>query len=239
MCAVKPCKDVGAEEVSRKAIELGFRKENEPEYSCTVARKDGACTAQPELAREFCPKTCNLCHALEPWTWCKNSGLFCLASQSWCDSNTRCGKPVKNASECRTAAAELGFNSSVIELDTPWGPHGCFQAIEAAEQSQLYYNNNGMNRNSINVKALCSKHTPTKGEGSGDGSQCRRRSNKILPHVSACAVGCSCAHAVQSLHSLRLRMRCSAYVVKCKDCLSTRLISRTLKWRSGNLFTSA
>ena len=236
MCAVKPCKDVGAQELTRRVTELGFRKENDPEYSCKGAQKDGACTALPELAKELCPKTCNLCHAMEPWTWCKKSGSFCLASQSWCDGNTRCGNPIKNASECRTAAAELGFNSSVIELETPWGPHGCFQAIEKAGQSQLYYNNNGTNRDSINVKALCSMHT--KGEGSDDGSQCRHRSNKILLHVSACAVGCNCAHAVQSLHSLRPRMRCSAYVVKCKDCLSTRLISRTLNLHSGNLFTS-
>ena len=87
---------------------------------------------------------------------CGPAGEFCLASQNWCDSVTRCGNPIKNVSECRTAAAELGFNSTVIEVDSKAAPLGCFQAIEDADQSQLYYNPNGKPlSDSMFVKALC------------------------------------------------------------------------------------
>ena len=73
---------------------------------------------------------------------CHISGRFCLASQNICDGLTKCGNPIKSASECFEAATELGLNSTVIELDSGDAPHGCFQAILDDQQPPVFYNNN-------------------------------------------------------------------------------------------------
>ena len=152
---MKPCKDQSAEEVTRKARELGVIR-NDQSYTCDKGLRDGACTAMPRTAKMLCAKTCNLCDGPKPWTWCDIAGKFCLASQNWCDGNTRCGNPIKNIDDCHNAAMELGLNSTVIELDNKVAPHGCFMAIEGTYQSQLYFNFNGnfMSDSSF-VKTLC------------------------------------------------------------------------------------
>ena len=130
-------------------------------YGCAQALRDGACSLLPKIVvREFCPKTCGLCEMPEPAPWCRMEDKFCLASQNWCDGSTKCGKPIKNTSDCSAAAAELGINSTVVELESKDAPSGCFLAVETITRTQLYYNPNGQySSNHQFAKALCSVRT--------------------------------------------------------------------------------
>ena len=154
VCAAK-CEDQSEEAVSKKAAELGVVHSV---YSCARAKSDGACSLV-NIAKEFCPKTCELCNVPPPWTWCRISGGFCLASQSFCDSNTKCGDPLKSASRCRAAAADLGLNSTIIEVDSIDAPYGCFQAMSDHQQSLVYHNKNdggSFSSKDLFAKSLCS-----------------------------------------------------------------------------------
>lgn len=153
------CEDKSDEEVRKKAAELGILH---PLYSCARAKADGACSLG-DVAKEFCPKTCELCSEPPPWTWCYISGSFCLASQGFCDSTTKCGDAVKRQSDCRAAASQLGLNSTVTEIDNADAPDGCFQARFDDRQSHVYYNKHskktGSGRFSLRdsfFKSLCS-----------------------------------------------------------------------------------
>lgn len=151
------CEDKSEEIVVKKAAEFGLA-----DYSCARGLREGLC-ALGDLAKELCPATCKLCKVPPPDTSCRvsESGSFCLASTQWCNTNTNCGEPIKNAIACRAAAAELGLNSSVIELKSPDAPYGCFQTRLDDQQAQVYHNKDGIGcirahcSDALFVKALC------------------------------------------------------------------------------------
>ena len=196
--AANPCADKSIDAVNKNAIELGIREKGMVLYGCAEALRDGACSLLPKIvAREFCPKTCGLCEMPEPAPWCRIEDKFCLASQNWCDSNTKCGKPIKNTSECSAAASELGINSTVVELESKDAPSGCFLAVETITHTQLYYNPNGQySSNHQFVKALCSVRT--------QGTVAVGSRKHAAYHGFAC---CRCVYALQSSNSLHPQTR--------------------------------
>lgn len=198
--AANPCVDKSIDAVNEKAIELGIRKKGNLDlpYGCAEALRDGACSLLPKIVvREFCPKTCRLCEMPDPAPWCRIEDKFCLASQNWCDSSTKCGKPIKNTGDCSAAAAELGISSTVVELDSKDAPPGCFLAVETITHTQLYYNSNGQpSSNHQFVKALCSVRA--------QGTFAVGSRKHATYHGLAC---CRCVYALQSSNSLHPRTR--------------------------------
>ena len=184
-CAAK-CEDQSDEFVTQKAAALGVRTAEKGGYSCGRARDDGAC-GHP-IAREFCPKTCNNCEAPPPWTWCRVENSFCLASQSFCDSNTKCGDSLKNSSECGDAAKALGLNLTVNKLDSIDAPYGCFQTLSQDQLSLIYYNKNtsaSFSADSVFAKSLCS----TRQTGNASHATCNMVCNIFCVHLAVSPIG--------------------------------------------------
>ena len=70
---MNPCEDKSLEEVTRKAMELGIVKKGRF-YTCSMAKRDSACTALPKLAKMLCANTCKKCDVPKPATWCHIAG---------------------------------------------------------------------------------------------------------------------------------------------------------------------